>query len=82
MATVPLMSRSVRETTEFRHDAPLWIAQVMQATAQARGISRAALVNDILGEFCKLRLTEATLIQRMTRGNPDIAEVLTEGPEA
>lgn len=75
-----LMSRATSggNTTEFRHDAPLWIAQVMQAVATARGVPRSVIVNELLDEFCKARLRESTLIARMTRGNPDLPD-LTPG---
>ena len=83
MDEVPLLSRAAGgQFVEFRHDAPLWIAQVLQGVAQARGVSRATVVNEVLGEYCKARLRESTFVQRTTRGNPEVADLIGQGLES
>ena len=83
MSALPLLSRqrSQFETCEFRHDAPLWVAQVAQGIAQARGSTRAAVINEVLEDWARGRLREATFVQRSTRGNTDIPDVATGDTE-
>ena len=69
----PAFSRNPGKA-ELRQEIDLKIAQVLDAVANARDIKRCELVAEILGEYADLRLLELTLIQRVTRGNPDVLD--------
>lgn len=60
---------------ELRQDIPLLFAQVLDAVANARRTTRTALVNSILDEWVRQQVHEATLIARVTRGNPDLSDI-------
>lgn len=62
--------------TELRGDCPKDTVDVLDAISHAREISRTDLVNQILGEWCADRVHEASLINRVSRGNPTLADLL------
>lgn len=65
---------STSGAVELRGDCPRLTVDVLDAVSNARRISRTELVNEILGDWSKQQLTEASLLLRVTRGNPDAAE--------
>lgn len=77
MTSVSALSRprtASGSTVELRGDCPLLTIEVLDAISNVRRISRTELVNEILGDWAKQRLTEASLVARVTRGNPEAAE--------
>lgn len=62
--------------TELRGQCPRLVIDVLDAVSQARGLSRTDLVNELLGEWAARQLHEASLIHRVTRSNPDVADLL------
>jgi len=77
MTSVSALSRprtGTGSTVELRGDCPLLTIEVLDAISNVRRISRTELVNEILGDWAKQRLTEASLVVRVTRGNPEAAE--------
>lgn len=62
--------------TELRQQAPRLVIDVLDAVSQARGLTRTDLVNELLGEWAARQLHEASLIHRVTRGNPDVADLI------
>lgn len=70
----PRASRtSGRPTVELRQDIDRGVCDVLDAVAQARRITRSEVVADILAKWAHGKQMEATLIQRVTRGNPPLA---------
>lgn len=59
---------------ELRGDCPRVTVDVLDALCRAQDKSRTELVNEILNGWAKQKLIEASLIARVTRGNPDAAE--------
>jgi hypothetical protein len=64
---------------ELRGDCPRLTVDVLDAVANARRVCRTELVNQILGDWAKQQLTEASLVARVTRGNPLVAEWFEQG---
>lgn len=77
----PLFSRG--ETTgELRGDCPKSVLAVLDAVSMARGMnSRMPLVNEILSEWAKNKVHEASLITRLTRDYPQPPEASGKGAE-
>lgn len=71
----PIFSRTGNGLTEIRPEVETWIVQVLDGVSAARRTNRTALVCEILREWALLRLHEASLIERVTRGNPDVADI-------
>lgn len=70
------------ETTgELRGDSPKWALAVLDAVSLSRDQSRISLVNEIICEWAKSKLHEATLIHRVTQGYPELAELCGKEPE-
>lgn len=67
---------------ELRGQCPRLTVDVLDAVARARGTNRNEIVNDILSKWADQQLTEASLIARVTRGNPELSEVLRSNLEA
>jgi hypothetical protein len=65
-------------TVELRGDCPRLTVEVLDAVANARRICRTELVNSILSEWANQQLHEASLVRRVTRGNPAAAEWFDE----
>lgn len=61
-------------SVELRGDCPRLTVEVLDAVANARRINRTELVNQILGDWARQQLVEASLVQRVTRGNPEAAD--------
>lgn len=61
-------------TVELRGDCPRVTVEVLDAICRAQDKSRTELVNEILNDWAKQRLIEASLIARVTCGNADAAE--------
>ena len=70
------------EPVELRGDCPRLTVDILDAVSNARRISRTELVNQILGEWAKQQLMESSLVQRVTRGNPEVAEFFPAEAEA
>ena len=65
------MSNSSEDTlVELRGPCPREIVDVLDAFCAARRITRTEMVNRILGRWVSDRLHEATVLERVTRGNP------------
>lgn len=56
---------------ELRGLTPKWVADLLDAVAIARGdgSSRMDVANQVLAEWSKKKIHEASVIQRITRGN-------------
>ncbi len=65
------------DTTELRGDCPRSIVNVLDAVSIARGISRNALVNEVLGNFVSNKVHEASLINRLASEYPHDADEVT-----
>jgi len=57
-------------SVELRGPCPREVVDVLDAFCSARRITRTELVNRILTKWAADRLHEATLLERVTRGNP------------
>lgn len=68
----PQFARSGGSTdvVELRGDCPGSIVQVLDAVSLARGISRTALVNEVLGRWADKVRHEASLVARIAGLNP------------
>jgi hypothetical protein len=58
-----------RETVEMRGDVPVWAGSVFEAVRRGRGLTKDALLSQILVEWAKREAQVAVLIERLTRGN-------------
>jgi hypothetical protein len=73
----PLSSRGRSDGTlqvELRGMCPRLTVDVLDAVASARGLNRTDLVNELLSKWAEQQLREASLIARVTRGNPEVAD--------
>lgn len=61
-------------TVELRGPCLKYVVDVLDAVSSAQNKSRTELVNEILLRYAKAKLHEATVIQRVTRGNPRLSE--------
>ena len=77
----PLFARDVQRDA-LRQDLPLDVVSVLDAVAIARDIKRTELVAEILGDWCKKKRHEASLIERVTRGNPPLADTSAKSERA
>lgn len=69
----PMFARSmVRDG--LRQDIDQEVLTILDAVSIARDIKRCELVSEILGDYARQRQREATLIGRLTRGNPQTAD--------
>ena len=59
---------------ELRGDIPRDVADVLDAVSMANSCSRIDVVNEILHEWASERVHEASVIMRVTRGNPPAGE--------
>lgn len=66
----PIASRTDRPTVELRGPCPRDIVDVIDAISSARDMDRMALVVEVLRDWARGRLHEATVLARVTRGNP------------
>lgn len=66
-----------KATAELRGECPRWIINVLDAVSMASDTTpnRTALVNQILGEWAKKKMHEASLVNKL-------AGVTTDAPEA
>lgn len=77
-----MFQRSPTATSvELRGECPRQTVDVLDAISAARRISRTELVNQVLGEWARQQLHEASLIHRVTRGNPGVAELFPSSPD-
>ena len=63
------------DTVELRGMVPRDIVDVIDAVAISRKLSRIDVVNEVLLAYVAERVHEATVISRITRGNPRLAEM-------
>lgn len=66
---------------ELREEIPRDLVDVIDAVSAARGTSRRQMVIDVLHAWASERVHEATVIMRVTRGNPPLAESDRKGAE-
>lgn len=66
---------------ELREEVPRDLVDVIDAVSAARGVSRRQVVMDVLHAWALDRVHEATVIMRVTRGNPPLAETARKGTE-
>jgi len=66
---------------ELREEIPRDLIDVIDAVSAARGVSRRQVVMDVLHVWASDRVHEATVIMRVTRGNPPLAENPRKGSE-
>ena len=59
---------------ELREEIPRDLVDVIDAVSAARGTSRRQMMIDVLHAWASERVHEATVIMRVTRGNPPLAE--------
>lgn len=62
------------DTTELRGECPAHIVKVLDAVAIARGKTRMAIANEVLGAWADKMIHEATLVHRVLRSNPTVPE--------
>lgn len=72
---IPKFARSRNETkddTELRTDIPKWVMGAIDAESINRGsdCSRKQVVNDVLEHWARQKIHEATVLLRLTEGNP------------
>lgn len=56
---------------EMRGDVPQWAAQVFEGVCRGRGLTKDALLSQVLVEWAKKEVHVASLVERLTRGNGD-----------
>ncbi|MDD0837883.1 hypothetical protein PSQ40_04795 [Curvibacter sp. HBC61] len=59
-----------KETAELRQQVPIDLLQIYDAVSLARGKERFEVVLEVLQKAASQWMHEATLIHRVTRGNP------------
>lgn len=69
------------KAVELRGECPRLTVDVLDAISTARRMSRTELVNEVLHEFVQQQLREASLVARITRGNPEVAELFPGAAE-
>lgn len=57
---------------EMRGDVPQWAAQVFEGVRRGRGLTKDALLSQVLVEWAKKEVHVASLVERLTRGNGDV----------
>ena len=63
------------DKVDLRGHIPGWVAGVLDAVCHSQGgIPRIELVNNILQDWARRKAEEATVIQRVLRGNPPPAD--------
>lgn len=78
----PLFARGDLQRDALRQDLPRETVSVLDAVAIARDITRTELVAEILGDWCKKKKHEASLIERVTRSNPPLADTPAKSERA
>lgn len=63
------------DTAELRGDIPKNLMAMLDAVAIAKRISRMALVRKILHDWALKTYHEAMVVERVTKGNPPLAEI-------
>lgn len=69
------------ENVELRGPCPRGIVDVIDAWSQAKRITRTEAVNHILRAWAMEKMHEHSVIGRVTRGNPPLAETCAEQAE-
>lgn len=62
------------DTVELRGPCDREIVDVLDAHANARGLTRTQMVNAVLGEWARDRIHESTVLLRVLRINPLVAD--------
>ena len=65
-----------RQKVEVRQDIDRNITDVIDAVARASRASRSEMVESILAAWARRKLMEATLVERLSRGNGPVSESL------
>lgn len=65
-----LLSRGNDKHVELRGMCPAMTVNVLDAVSLSKGQTRTELVNDILGDWAKAKVHEASLVSRVLNGNP------------
>jgi hypothetical protein len=69
-----LLSRGNERHIELRGMCPAMTVSVLDAVSLSKGQTRTELVNEILGDWAKAKVHEASLVSRVLQGNPLPAE--------
>lgn len=64
------------DSVELRGTCPRETVDVLDAVSAARGLSRMQVVNEVLSEWARQQLHVATVLGRVLRGNPALAEAI------
>ncbi len=62
------------EPVDMRGTTPRAIVDVIDAIAHARRVDRFTIINDILLRHCRQVAHEATIVMRVTGGNPRVMD--------
>ena len=68
------MSRSI-EKVELRGQVDKAVMDVLDACSIARGIDRISLVEKVLADWAARKVIEASVLQRIARGNPAVMDL-------
>lgn len=63
------------EKVELRGQIDKAVIDVLDACSMARGMDRIALVEKVLADWAARKVNESTLLHRVARGNPAVAEL-------
>ena len=66
---------------ELRGQIDKAVVDVVDAYSMAAGIDRTSMVERVLSEWAVQRVREASVVQRIARGNPSIAEMAGLKPD-
>ena len=68
------MARSI-DKVELRGQVDKAVMDVLDACSIARGIDRISLVEKVLSDWAARKVSEASVLQRIARGNPAVMEL-------
>ena len=68
------MARGI-EKVELRGQVDKAVMDVLDACSIARGIDRISLVEKVLFDWAARKVSEASVLQRIARGNPAVMEL-------
>ena len=70
----PSMARSI-DTVELRGQVDKAVMDVLDACSIARGIDRISLDEKVLSDWAARKVSEASVLQRIARGNPAVMDL-------
>ena len=68
------MARSI-DKVELRVQVDKAVMDVLDACSIARGIDRISLVEKVLSDWAARKVSEASVLQRIARGNPAVMDL-------